>query len=106
MIIENFILSKFQFITQENEGILALREATREIIRLVEEVSGIPVQVTEDPNLQTIASARMARRGILPQQLIVYKPVREETLDYLISKIQIISQKCIFLVQHYYPKLV
>ena len=84
LVCRDFEIINTQFISQEKEGTLVLRETTREIIRLVEETSGIPVQVTEDPNLQTIASVRMARRGGLPQHLIVYKPESGETPDYQI----------------------
>ena len=61
---------------------MTLRQTTREIIKFVEEISGIPVQVTEDPNLQTIAAVRMARKGGLPQHLIVYKPEKGKAPDY------------------------
>ena len=37
-----------------------LRQTTHDIIRLVEERSGFPVQVLEDPNLLVIAQVRMA----------------------------------------------
>jgi len=68
----------------ENEGVLNLRETTREIIQLVENLSGIPAQVTEDPNLQTLAKVQMAREGGLPQHLIVYRPETGIEPDYQI----------------------
>ncbi len=59
-----------------------LRQTTRDIISLVEERSGFPVQVLEDPNLPVIAQVRMAR-GTVPSHFILYKP-EGESLDYLI----------------------
>ena len=53
---------------------MTLRQTTREVIKLVEEISGIPVRVVEEPRLSTNASVRMARKGILPDHLILYKP--------------------------------
>ena len=46
---------------------MKLRQTTREIIHSVEDISGIHVQVTEDPKLKTIASVRMARDCIESQ---------------------------------------
>ena len=63
---------------------MKLRETTREVIQLVEKLSGIPAQVTEDPNLQTLANVQMAREGGLPQHLIVYKPESGQEPDYQI----------------------
>jgi hypothetical protein len=51
---------------------------------LVEDVSGIPVQVTEDPKLQNLANVRMARKSGLPQHLIIYKSEIGEPPDYQI----------------------
>jgi hypothetical protein len=63
---------------------LTLREITREIIQLVEEKSGIPVRVAEDPKLPTTAKVRMARKGASPLHLVVYKPYHGESPEYQI----------------------
>ena len=60
-----------------------LRQTTRDIISLVEERSGFPVQVLEDPNLPVIAQVRMAR-GTAPSHFVLYKPSEGEGLDYII----------------------
>lgn len=60
-----------------------LRQTTREIIKLVEERSGFPVQVLEDPDLPVIAQVRMAR-GTVPAHFILYKPSSGESPDYTI----------------------
>jgi len=52
---------------------MGLRETTRSIIALVEEVSAFPVLVSEDPNLQTLAVVRMARGGASAHYLIAYQ---------------------------------
>ena len=54
------------------------------MIALVEEKSGIPVRVTQDPKLPTIATVRMARKGSVPAHLIIYKPNPGELPDYQI----------------------
>jgi hypothetical protein len=61
-----------------------LRQVTREIIKTLEEKSGIPVRVTQDPKLPTIATVRMARKGSVPAHLVVYKPYPGESPDYQI----------------------
>ena len=63
---------------------MTLRQATREIIKLVEEISGIPVRVVEEPLLSTTASVRMARKGVIPNHLILYKPEPGKPPDYQI----------------------
>ena len=63
---------------------MTLRQITREIIKLVETKSGIPVRVTQDPKLPTIATVRMARKGSVPTHLIIYKPNPGENPDYQI----------------------
>jgi hypothetical protein len=63
---------------------LSLRAVTREIIQLVEDRSGIPTRVLEDPNIPTIATVRMARNGSSPVHLIQYKPYPGESPDYQI----------------------
>jgi hypothetical protein len=62
---------------------LELRKITREIIQQVEDVSGFPVQVTQDLKIQTMAAARIAR-GRTPFHVIVYKPYTGEQPDYAI----------------------
>jgi hypothetical protein len=61
---------------------LDIRQTTRDIISMVEERSGFPVQVLEDPNLPVIAQVRMAR-GSVPSHFILYK-TEGESLDYSI----------------------
>jgi hypothetical protein len=63
---------------------LTLRDVTREIIQLVEDRTGIPVRVTQDPKLPTIATVRMARKGSVPSHLVIYKPYPGESPDYQI----------------------
>ena len=63
---------------------MTLREITREIIGLVEEKSFIPVRVREEPNLPTLATVRIARKGKSPVHLISYKPSAGEAPDYRI----------------------
>ena len=60
---------------------MTLRQTTREIIKLVEEKTGYPVQVSQDPNLPTIATIHMAR-GNVPAHLLVYKPQPGKSPDY------------------------
>lgn len=62
---------------------MELRQITHEILKSVEEVSGLPVHVMEDSKLSTIATVRMAR-GNMPGHVILYKPVPGEPPDYLI----------------------
>lgn len=61
---------------------MTLRQVTREIISLVEQKSGIPVRVSEDPHLPTLASVKIARKGSLPTHLILYKPSPGHPPDY------------------------
>jgi hypothetical protein len=51
-----------------------LRDTTRKIISLLEEKSGYPVQVIEDPTLHTIAAMRIAR-GNMPAHILKIKSV-------------------------------
>ncbi len=50
-----------------------LRKTTREILALVEERIGFPLQVLEEPSLSTIAIVRMAR-GSVPTHVVRYRP--------------------------------
>jgi hypothetical protein len=65
-----------------------LRQTTREIIQSVEDLSGFPVQVLDDPKLTTLSAMSMARRGgslgVVPAHIVRYKPVPGESPDYLI----------------------
>ena len=62
---------------------MKLREITRDIIHQLEEISGYPVQVIEDPKLTTIATIRIAR-GSVPAHTVIYKPSTGEDPDYAI----------------------
>jgi len=53
---------------------MKLRDTTRKIISRLEETSGYPVQVMEDPDLSTIAVIRIAR-GNMPAHILKYKPL-------------------------------
>ena len=55
------------------------------IVKLVEEHSGYPVQVVDDPNLTTFASIRLARRGGVPAHILVYRPGDNQAPDYFIA---------------------
>jgi hypothetical protein len=63
---------------------LGLRENTREIIKLVEKVSGIPVDVHQNEKLDGFATVTMSRKCGLPHHLIQYKTLNNEAPDYLI----------------------
>ena len=62
---------------------MELRKITRDIIQQVEEISGFPVQVTQDGKLQNIATVRIAR-GNNPFHFVIYKPNAGEPPDYAI----------------------
>jgi len=51
-----------------------LRDTTRKIISLLEEKSGYPVQVIEDPTLPTTAVMQIAR-GNMPAHVLKVKSV-------------------------------
>lgn len=59
------------------------RDTTRQLIRLLEEKSGYPVEVLEDPKMTTIASIRIARDN-LPAHILTYKPMPGAAPDYAI----------------------
>ena len=61
---------------------MKLRDTTRKIISRLEEASGYPVQVMEDPDLSTIAVIRIAR-GNMPAHILKYKPLTPP-VDYTI----------------------
>jgi hypothetical protein len=62
---------------------LSLLPTTREFLALIERETGYPVKVLEDPDLPTPATVRMAR-GNVPAHFVLYKPTRDEGLDYMI----------------------
>lgn len=63
---------------------MGLREVTRRIIQLVEEVSGIPVDIHQNEKLDGFASVTMSRKNGLPHHLIQFKTIKNEAPDYLI----------------------
>jgi len=63
---------------------LELRIITREVIKLLEDKSGIPVRVLQEPKLTTIAAVRIAREGSVPAHFVLYKPSAGESPDYAI----------------------
>ena len=62
---------------------MPLLDTTREVIRMVEEKSGFPVDVGVDPRLSTIAVVKMAR-GPIQMHRIVYNPNYSAQVDYTI----------------------
>ncbi len=62
---------------------MPLLDTTREIIRIVEEKSGFPVEVTSDARLSTIAVVKMAR-GAIRMHRITYNPMSSAQVDYTI----------------------
>ncbi len=62
---------------------MTLREVTRAVISLVENVSGCPVVVSEDASLKTVAASRVAR-GTNKIHLISFNPSGVGEPDYLI----------------------
>ena len=64
---------------------MSLRETTRLIVKLVEEHSGYPVQIIDDPSLNTFASIRLARPGGVPAHILVYRPTGNQAPDYFIA---------------------
>ncbi len=60
---------------------MSLRETTRTILKQVEETSGYPVLVQEDPSLTTFASIRMARGG-MPAHMLRYRLLDNQAPDY------------------------
>jgi len=63
---------------------LKLREVTRKVISSLEEKSGYPVEVIEEPALPTLATIRIAR-GNIPAHILSYRPgPKNETPDFTI----------------------
>ena len=73
---------------------MLLRQSSRDIIKSVEEQTGFPVQVLDDPKLPTMATVRIAR-GNIPAHVITFKPVSGEQPDYLIA------YQCGFILRHF-----
>ena len=63
---------------------MPLLTATRNIIDLVEKLSGRPVHVSEDPSLKTLSTMTTAR-GDAPMHLIRYQPTGVMPPDYFIA---------------------
>lgn len=64
---------------------MPLLEVTRDFLARVEEETGFPVKLTEEPDLPTLAKIRPAR-GNVSAHFVQYKPTRDESLDYLICQ--------------------
>ena len=62
---------------------MKFREITRELIKQLEDKSGYPVEVTENPNLSTIATIRIARDN-LPAHILSFKASPGILPDYAI----------------------
>jgi len=62
---------------------MALVSATQEILKLVEQETGTPVEVLADPSIGVLAKVRMAR-GKAPAHLITYNPTKRGA-DYNIA---------------------
>lgn len=62
---------------------MPLNPSTQQLIRKVEELSGRLVHVTEDPELQVMATIRTAR-GIAPAHFLRYRP-GTRAVDYLVA---------------------
>ncbi len=62
---------------------MKLREITRELIKLLEEKSGYPVQVLENPKLATLSTIRIARNNV-PGHTLYYCPSPGMPPDYAI----------------------
>ena len=61
-----------------------MREEAQAAVRAVEEATGIPVLVTDDPSLRTMAALKPARKGA-PAHLVEYNPKFKAVADYLIA---------------------
>ena len=62
---------------------MKLRDITREVIHLLEEKSGYPVNISEDPKLSTIATIRIAH-NTLPAHILTYRPSPGTPPDFAI----------------------
>ena len=61
-----------------------MREEARSAMRAVEEATGVPVLVTDDPSLRTMATIKPAKLGD-PAHLLRYNPKFSALADYLIA---------------------
>src|SRR3989304_7555617 len=69
--------------TPSQKESMTLREVTRTVISLVENVSGCPLVVSENASLKTLAASRIAR-GANRIHTISYNPTTVREPDYLI----------------------
>ena len=61
-----------------------MRDEARSAMRAVEEATGVPVLVTDDPSLRTMATIKPAKLGA-PAHLLRYNPKFAALADYLIA---------------------
>jgi hypothetical protein len=60
-----------------------LQSVRKEVIRLVEEMTGVPVVVTPDPSLHTLAAVMIARHSA-PAHVVTYNPLMGAGTDYAV----------------------
>jgi hypothetical protein len=60
---------------------MSLLDCTKDVLTLTEKLSGRPVRVQEDPNLNVLATIKTAR-GSAPMHLITYRPIPNRKPDY------------------------
>src|SRR5438270_12380600 len=66
---------------------MSLSETTQQVLRLVQDRSGIPVHVEPDPNLPgTILAKVVMARGTLALHRVTYRPQSSSPPDYLICQ--------------------
>lgn len=61
-----------------------MREEAQAAVRAVEEATGVPVLVTDDPSLRTMATIKPAKKGA-PAHLLTYNTKFVALADYLIA---------------------
>ena len=61
-----------------------MREEAQAAVRAVEEATGVPVLVTNDPSLRTMATIKPAKKGA-PVHVVKYNPKFAALADYLIA---------------------
>jgi hypothetical protein len=57
-----------------------LPSTTQKVIGLVEVMTGVPVVVTPDPSLQTLAAVKIARHSA-PAHIVTYNPLMGAGVD-------------------------
>jgi hypothetical protein len=62
---------------------LPLLPVTHDFLALVERETGYPVRLVEEPKQPALARVQLARAGA-PAHVVTYRPVRDESVDYLI----------------------